>query len=473
MKNLSYVFALLLLTATSCSDVLEENPKSIASENFYNTPSEIESALNAVYHAVGGSQLTNEINMLEACADYGYGKGSLSYINDYIGYSPANASNMGYLWEAYYVMVRNANLVIANVPQSDRTTDAQKAAYLAEARFLRAQAYFHLVRLWGGVPLRTETTMNVIEMPRNTVDEVYTLILDDLTFAEDNLPDDPRILGTPSKMVAKTMLADVYLTRGNWQGARDKAADVIVSGKFSLVPVNTVDDFVNIYGPELITSSEEIYYFKYNRQYGLGFLNFLHYPSSGYKPYGANYFALYTREGHPFYANWDTNDLRKQNNFYKWDIALGDDTYLYKKYIDPQGTVAAPNDWPFYRFPEVLLIFAEADNRLNNGPTPAAVEYLNKVHRRGYGYDPNTPSPVDFALDDYNEDTFFELVFRERGYEMFLEGKRWFDLLRTGKAPEVIKASFNIDMDENMLLWPVPVGELSYNKRFGDNNPGY
>lgn len=473
MKNLSYLFASLLLAMVSCNDLLEENPKSIASENFYNTPAEIESALNAIYYPVGVSQLTNEINLLEACADYGYGKGSLSYINDYIGYSPANVSNMGYLWEAYYLMIRNANLVIANVPASTQITDEQKAASRAEAFFLRAHAYFHLVRLWGGVPLRIETNMSVIDMPRNSVEEVYALIVDDLTTAENDLPDEPRILGSPSKMVAKTMLADVYLTRGNWQGARDKAAEVIASNKFSLVPVSTVGDFENIYGPELVTSNEEIYYFKYNRQFGFGFLSFLHHPSSGYKPYGSNYFALYTHEDHPFYANWAADDLRKQNNFYKWDIALGDGTYLYKKFIDPEGSDNAPNDWPFYRYAEVLLLFAEADNRLNHGPSPVAVEYLNMVRRRGYGYDPNTPSPVDFSIADYDEETFFELLLQERGYEMFLEGKRWFDLLRTGKAPEIVKTNLNIDMDINMLLWPIPAGEIGYNKLFGPNNPGY
>src|SRR5690606_14241758 len=106
--------------------------------------------------------------------------------------------------------------------------------------------------------------------------------MDDIEASLPNLPDQPRILGTPSKLIAKTVLADVYLTRKNWTKARDLAGEVINSGAFSLVPVQTVDDFQNLYGAELITSTEEVYYVKYNRQYGLGFLNFLHHPAAPY-----------------------------------------------------------------------------------------------------------------------------------------------------------------------------------------------
>ena len=473
MKKIIYLVVVLLSMGACTKNILEETPKSIASETFYNTVAEVEAAVNAIYYPVGVSQLTNETNLVEVLADYDYGKGSLSYINDYVGYSPANVTNMGYLWQAYYLMIRDANLAIFYTPNGNRTSESQKNQYIAEAKFLRAFAYFHLVRLWGGVPLRTEKTMKDIDIARSSVDEVYNFIISDLLDAEINLPDDPRVVGTPSKMVAKTLLADVYLTIENWTDARDKAGEVIASGKYSLVSIKTTDDFINIYGPDLITSSEEIFYFKYTRDYGNSFLNFLHYPSDGYKPYGANYFAHYTRAGNIFYKNWDNNDLRKQNNFYLWDIALGNDTYLFKKWIDPMGYNQSPNDWPFYRYPEVLLIYAEADNRVNKGPTTSAVEYLNMVHRRAYGYDPMVPSPIDFKIGDYDEDSFFELVLQEKGYETFNEGKRWFDLIRIHKAAEVIKETYNIDMAASMLLWPIPVGETSYNKLIGPNNPGY
>ena len=149
---------------------------------------------------------------------------------------------------------------------------------------------------------------------------------------------------------------------------------------------------------------------------------------------------------------------------------------LFKKYIDPNGTTNASNDWPIYRYPEVLLIYAEAANWANGGPTTDAMEYVNKVHRRGYGYNSEIESPVDFKLSDYNVNSFFELVLQERGYEMILECKRWLDLLRTNKAVETIKMSEGIDLDTSMLLWAIPVIETNYNKAIDpvkDQNPGY
>ena len=122
------------------------------------------------------------------------------------------------------------------------------------------------------------------------------------------------------------------------------------------------------------------------------------------------------------------------------------------------------------------MIYAEAASRANNGPTVEAMECLNKVHRRGYGYNSETESPVDFKISDYDADSFFELVLQERGYEMILECKRWLDLLRTDKAVEAIKKAEGIAMDTSMLLWAIPVVETNYNKAIDpikDQNPGY
>jgi len=74
------------------------------------------------------------------------------------------------------------------------------------------------------------------------------------------------------------------------------------------------------------------------------------------------------------------------------------------------------------------LIYAEAAASAEGAPTAAALETLNMVHRRAYGYDPNQPSPVDMALGDFTLESFVDRVIQERGYEFQFEGKRWFDL---------------------------------------------
>lgn len=473
MRNFIYIIFVWVI-CSGCNDMLEEHPKAIASETFYNTAEEIAAALNGVYEPMHAN--TSYFTLLEALPDNVYGKGSLATINEYKGFSTANITNMGGVWTAFYLSIRNANVVIKNLHERSNVSEEKKVQFLAEAKFLRAFDYFALVRLWAGVPLRTEETMDIIDLPRSSVEDVYSLILSDLTYAEEYLPDSPRLLGTPSKWVAKTLLSDIYLTLKKWENARDKAKEVIDSGKYSLVQVSVPDDFENIYGADLLTSSEEVFYFKYTDQKGWPLMNFFHIDGDGYKPYGNNWYSFYSTTDNYFYKHWDDRDLRKQHDFYHWDIGLGDNTMLFKKYIDPNGTTGSSNDWPIYRYPEVLLIYAEAANRANNGPTSEALECLNKVHRRGYGYNSEVTSPIDFKLSDYNVNTFDDLVLQERGYEMILECKRWLDLVRTGKAAETIKTAEGIDLDPAMLLWPIPVVETNYNKAIDpvkDQNPGY
>lgn len=463
-------------SVSGCSDILDEHPKAIAGETFYNTVDEIESALNGVYQPIHRGQFTSYFTLLEALPDNVYGKGSLASISEYKGFSTANITNMGNVWTGLYLSIRNANLIIDKTPAASDVSEEKKEELLAEARFLRAFDYFQLVRLWAGVPIRTEENMEVVELPRSSVDEVYQLIVSDLEWAENRLPETPRLLGTPSRWVAKTLLADVYLNLKEYEKARDKSKEVIDSGVYSLVPVRQPGDFENIYGADLLTSTEEVFYFKYTDQMQWELMNFFHITGDGYKPYGNNWFSFFTYTTNPFYKEWDDADLRKQHMFYAWDIGMGENTLLFKKWIDPNGTSGASNDWPIYRYPEVLLIYAEAANEMAGGPTETAMETLNQVRRRGYGHDPLTPSSVDLHVEDYKKDSFFRLVLRERGYEMILECKRWLDLVRTGLAAEYIKDGKGMELDPTMLLWPIPVVETNYNKAIDpvkDQNPGY
>src|SRR5699024_2797226 len=139
--------------------------------------------------------------------------------------------------------------------------ETSKNALLAEARFLRAVSYSALVKSWGGVPIRTEPTDNLDNLgaKRASVDEVYSFIIEDLKFAEANLPSTQELIGKPTKWAAKTMMADVYLTIEDFPNARDKADEVIQSGVYALVPVVTANDFEKVFGPTVISSSEDVF----------------------------------------------------------------------------------------------------------------------------------------------------------------------------------------------------------------------
>ncbi|MDX1640057.1 MAG: RagB/SusD family nutrient uptake outer membrane protein [Balneolaceae bacterium] len=468
-----------LIVFTSCEDtLLEENPKQVVAENFYNTESEVETAVNAIYSPFNSTTLIgNYIVIVDNHTDWGFGRGSRGVLNDFQGLNTTWSNGVGSAWEMFYESIRNANLVLQNT--TGESGDQNNFTELrAEAKFLRAFNYFHLVRNWGGIPLRTVENFGEKDVQRSSVEDVYELILSDLTEAEQNLPTQQSQIGRPTTYAAKTMLADVYLHLERYTDARDKAKDIMDANTFSLVPLSTKEDFAqNIFGPDIESSSEEIFHIKFTRRNGLGnFMPFVvNHPSTGLYAQGG-VFAHFSNATLPFYKNWDDDDFRKQ----LWDIidfGLGDSTLVSRKFPDQNaaGVVGAGNDQPMYRYAEVLFIFAEAAARVAGGPTQEAMEALNKVHRRAFGYDPSTASPVDFNVANYDLELFIDLVVQERGYEFIFEGKRWFTLKRTNKAREQILKNRGIQMADRHFLWPLPNSEINFNDAINEENqnPGY
>lgn len=482
MKH-SFLLIFTALLMASCSKLLEEKPKSIAAEVFYNTPAEVESGLNAIYTPIRGS---GNLGALYECqqeiyGEYLIGRGSHAPLNDYKGLDQGNVPRIEGMWSTFYQSIRNANIVIERAPLGKGLQPADVQKYLAEARFLRGLCYFYLVRNWAGVPLRTEHNTDSINVSRATQDDVYNFILADLEWAEQNLPDAPRLLGTPSKLVAKAVLTDVYMNLHQYGKARDKALEIIQSNKFSLVNVAVSADFDKIFGPEVNGSTEEIFYIKYSRNpvgQGFSYPQYCHYPNSGYYPPGGFYTFYSDSEQNSFLKNWDKNDLRYSFNWYTQGFGLGPTTVLLKKFSDKGAVTAGGNDYPMYRYADILLFYAEAVAQADGAPSADAMEKLNMVHRRAYGKAATVADPVgDFKLANYaGKQAFIDLVVKERGYENCGEAKRWLDLKRLGIAEQTILAVKGKAMTVRHLLWPIPLSETNYNKAIDpvkDQNPGY
>lgn len=475
-----FIFGLMALftLATSCKHTLDEKPKSLAVEVFYNTPSEVEAGVNAIYSPLR-SVMAEYTATLECQSDFAYGRGSWEPLSLYQGFNDANITRVIPFWNWFYTAIRNANLVIKNAPDGNSISQADISKYVGESKFLRALAYFQLVRNWGAVPLRTEINMTSRDLAKSSTAEIYDFIVADLIAAEAALPDNPAAAGRPTKWAAKTLLADVYLQLGRYPDAAAKANEVIQSNKYSLVRVNSVADIQNnIFGPTLLTSTEEVFYFKFSRLANQGnyFLFIVNHPSTGlYNINGA--YAVYSDKTNPIYVNWNSNDLRK-SLFNNVNFGLGANTLVTAKFSDKAATSnrGAGNDHPLYRYADVLLIYAEAASRAENTVSAAALEALNKVRRRSYKFDPALPSSVDYTSADYASIPFLDLVMKERVYEFAFEGKRWLELKRTGRAQELIQASKNKTIAEKHFLWPIPIGELDYNQALDpakDQNPGY
>lgn len=482
MKNI-YILFFASTLLFSCKKQLTEEPKSIAAETFYNTGPEVEAAVNAIYLPIRNQNCLGGLYpaQLETYGDYLYGRGSYLSLNDYAGLDNTNITRTGQMWDLFYRSIRNANLVIANAPKGTAISAADIVRYTAEARFMRAFIYFQMVRNWGGLPLRTEENMTVENIKRSTVAEVYQLIIDDLTKAETDLPDNVSQPGRPSKWAAKSMLADVYLQLERYTDAMNKSNEVIAANKYSLVPASTANDFDKIFGPDVVTTSEEIFYIKFSRsgvQQGWFYVMFGHHPGSKLHG-GGGFFAHYTDTvQNSVIKNWDIKDLRKSFNLYSFNIGLGATSVLFRKFKDPVASTpySAANDYPFYKYSDILLLYAEAACRANNNPTALAMERLNMVHRRAYGFNPMAPSTVDFIIPNYNAQTFLDLVVKERGYETMYEAKRWLDLKRLPKLKQIIQSAKGKTVADKHLLWPIPLSELNYNKALDpvkDQNPGY
>jgi hypothetical protein len=490
MKKIKYILfinAVFLLSA--CEGLLEEKPKALMVEGFYSSPAEVEAGLAAIYSPLRGQMSGWWIGALDCQAEWGAGYVGAANFDSHKsmqGLDNVASNNVVAIWDNMFQSIRNANLVIKYTPASTTLSEEAINGYLGEARFMRAFTYFQLVKAWGGVPLYTELNMDqTTGVAKSTKEEVYQLIRSDVEFAVANLPDDAPLLGKPSQLVAKTLLADVYFYLEMYAEASELANEVIQSGKFSLEEVTVPDDFNNLFGLSA-NSPEEIFYLKFNQNSSSGLVLFTQQIATPW--FGGQGYGIFTwHAASEFYKNWNDQDFRKQFNWYIEEertnpFLAGQPAFPNsgvtllspKKYNAPEETVST-FDLPVYRYADILLIYAEASAMANNQPTMDGMEKLNMVHRRAYGYNPLQPSAIDFKLSDYNLETFTDLVIQERGYEFQFEGKRWFDLVRSGKVNEVMVEAIGREVAEKHLLWPVPAIEFDLNEALQpeDQNPGY
>lgn len=482
MKKI-FLISIVAFVFTGCNEWLEEKPKKIAESVFYNTPQEVETAVNAILlplRQAREAQFANYIATLECQSDWIVGRGSWLPLSEYQGLDATNVTRIQGFWNAFYLGIRNANIVILNAPNGSNISQEDINKYVGEARFLRAFLYYQLVQNWGAIPLRTEANMTQRDLPKSSVEAVYELIVSDLEHAEQHLPPTPSIAGRPIKWAAKTLFADVLLRLNRPAEAASRANEVIQQGGFSLVQVASEADFqTKVFGPTGVSTSEEIFALKYSRidNQGNYILFIALHPSMNMYFQGQGAYAVHGDASNPNYVNWQDGDIRK-TMWRRINYGGAPNALISSKYADP-GAVSqygAGNDQPIFRYSDALLLYAEAAARAENNVSAAAMEALNKVHRRAYGYDPAAPSEVDLSAADFTATTFIERVVQERGYEFIYEGKRWLELKRLGRVNELIQYGKGKTVAEKHLLWPIPNSEMNFNNALDpttDQNPGY
>jgi starch-binding outer membrane protein, SusD/RagB family len=489
MKRVSNIngLAIILISSVfllSCSDMLDEVPKNFVSRsNYYQNEADAQGALNGAYSSIGPDfyGITNYL-MTELQGDYLNGRGSqapISIVDQVL--NQQNIQRAASNWGTLYSAINKANAVLDNVPQIVNISDDAKQRIVAEAHFLRAIAYFELVRGWGDVPIKTteSTDLSELSAAREPEAVVYQLIIDDAKAAEAALGEVGNETGKASVWAAKMLLADVYLTIEEWDLAAQKADEVITGGPYSLVTVSEPDDFYKIFASE--TSTEDIMSVHHSEISGSTIPTYIH--MGGNYPYNyssSGFFAWLPDTTSFIGASWDDNDLRKPFNLYRefqnasgqWVPLPSTTPVLFKKFITNEAGQSVYSV-PVYRFTEAFLIYAEASARATTTPSALPLERLNMIKRRAYGLPLQAPSAVDYPTG-MSGDEFVEAVLQERAYEFLLERRRWWDLKRTGKVKEAFAAVGKTFIDQRML-WPIPESEINNNPAITqqDQNPGY
>lgn len=475
---------LLGLGLSSCSDFLEQNPKDNLSEgDFFKTAADITSAVNGTYSALQGGNIYGSWYVFgEIPSDNTRNQlsGSVTTQDEFDKFyiDTQNGMISGF-WNEAYKTINRANTVLERIDGIAIDADLAKQ-YKLECKFIRALMYFNLVRVYGDVPLvlKKINIAESYEILREPKENVYQQIIADLKEAQALPVSYPsKEDGRATQGAAKALLGEVYMTLHNYKDAESILGEVINSGRYSLLE-NTpgslnIDGYKSVFSPTNHNSKEgifEIQFLKGGYGEGSGYANNFAPENSG-----TNVVAVGSTGGNnipemDIYNAYEEGDLRRD-----FSMSLGyydnrknnewvESRYVCKFMDVPYQSGDASNNYPVIRYADVILMYAEALNQ--NGKTEEACKYLNMTRRRGFGYQTTESSPVDLHTSD--KDAFFLMVEQERRVELAFENHRWFDLIRTGRAVEVMRSK-GFSLNETNLICPIPQKQIDVNPNLKQN----
>lgn len=445
---------------SACEDgFLELSPVSQSNVNdFYKTPNDILNAVNAAYASLQtgslyGGRDFQDLTEYRADNTFDNDPSANSGLRFNIDQFLAGSENTIFenVWRRLYESIYRCNIVLDNI-DNVAMDETLRARYKGEVRFIRALCYFHLVQLWGNVPvvLKAETTEESRNHIRNATTEVYGAIEADLQFAAGSLPGTYPAdqVGRVTSGAAKGLLGKVYLTQKKYNEAVTTLRDVVTSNDFELMPtVAEVFDPANEYNAEIV--------------FAVRFTTTILAESHGL------YFSSAIGDFiEPSFRNlYDDADARKE--MIELRRPTGTQAFTPIKYFEEPVNNRSGIDFPVLRYADVLLMYAEALNEQGYQAGGEAFDHLNAVRTRA-----GLPAYSSAELAD--QTAFRAAVLLERRLELPLELWRWYDLLRTGQAKEAMK-QVGFEIQDFQLLFPIPNSQfLIYNNPSGfPQNPGY
>lgn len=444
------VGAAVLFTMSSCRKLIDNNPSGaqLLDKEVFKDSNTVKAAVAGMYATLSNGNLNSTV----VSTLPGFSADELTFVGNTYDEFINNAIRpdnpyIPTLWTSPYSLIYYANGIIEGTPSGINLTEKFKTETVAEARFMRAFCYCYLMSFFGDVPLVLNTNVDENKLsPRTAVATVYNQVVEDLRYAQSNLPADYSVSGgarvRANKWAATALLARVYLYTGKWADAESQSTSIINNKDLFELPTDLNRVFVS-------NSKEAIFQF-YNS------LN-------GYTAYAEDVLPNPVQQVPKYVlteqlkAAFEPNDARKSS----WTATIN---YLGTTYTYPAKykSLAAGDAEYFtlFRLAEQYLIRAEARARLQN--ISGAREDLFAIRNRAnLGETPaNDPDALLLAVE------------QERRVELNCEmGHRWFDLKRTGRVNAVIGA-IKAGWKPEAALYPIPAEQRIRNGNLTPN-PGY
>ncbi len=467
----------------SCSeDFIELAPPSDLNANdFYNSATDFELAVNAAYqNLTSGGMYNGLFRPCEMRSDNTYAtwvSGSSFDLTSIYEFQVNSANTfVDTWWNDMYQTVLRCNLV------TDRINDVEmdeslKDRYVGEVSFIRALTYFHLVRIFGDVPLVTSeiTVPESYSLGRSSTSEVYEFIINDLLTAESSLPESytGSDIGRATKGAAQGLLAKVYLTRQDYSNAKTFLEKVINSNNYELL-----DDYSFLWDLQHENSKESLFEIQYKKggtSTGSPFANQFAPRFSGNTIVKVGGTGSQNAPTDDIAAEYESGDLRKDLSLVWGFIDENGDSIKWQwtnKYLDvPFSDGDSDNNWPVLRYADILLMYAEVLNEIGYVADGDAFDYLNMVRTRA-GLTSITSNHANPEFRAADQQAFRLAIEHERRVELAFENHRWYDLLRTGRAIEVM-SSKGYTISSKDLLFPIPLNVIQSNPEKISQNTGY